>query len=150
MKSDSMTEFEKFIPYTLGEETRNDGKNQNKEAAVTQLLQFSDIDLQMIASDPFNVSQFENDQYELPIRVRSGIDSPSTITCNPLRKQRSYKRKDQLEYLELIFEKDTKWSIKKMKSLASLLGLTLSQVYKWNWDRQKSINKFIQENNVQN
>jgi hypothetical protein len=43
---------------------------------------------------------------------------------------------DQTLILENEFKKCESWSKKKMQELAHMLSLSVSQVYKWNWDRR--------------
>ena len=45
---------------------------------------------------------------------------------------------DQTLILENEFKKNSAWSKQKMQELAQALDLTVSQVYKWNWDRRQS------------
>ncbi len=48
-----------------------------------------------------------------------------------------------MEILEAEFEKEQNWAKDKMKFLARLLGLRVSQIYKWNWDRRQALDPYI-------
>ena len=56
----------------------------------------------------------------------------------PTSSQRIEKTLDQTFILENEFNKCNLWSKEKMQRLASMLNLTVSKVYKWNWDRRQS------------
>lgn len=65
----------------------------------------------------------------------SGSSRVSRRIKQPNRFEKSL---DQTLILENEFKKSTSWSKQKMQELAQALGLTVSQVYKWNWDRRQS------------
>lgn len=48
------------------------------------------------------------------------------------------KNLDQTLILENEFKKSEFWSKAKMQELAHMLSLSVSQIYKWNWDRRQS------------
>ncbi len=64
--------------------------------------------------------------------------------------ERQKKTKEQIEILENEFEKDPAWSKHKMNTLASNLGLKMSQIYKWNWDRRMALESYLKKNYIQN
>jgi hypothetical protein len=53
-----------------------------------------------------------------------------------LQPSRFEKTLDQTLILENEFKKCESWSKKKMQELAHILSLSVSQIYKWNWDRR--------------
>ena len=53
------------------------------------------------------------------------------------------KSNDQVKLLEQEFEKNPNWTKAQMKSLAQKLNLKLGQIYKWNWDRKMSLEKYF-------
>jgi hypothetical protein len=58
---------------------------------------------------------------------------PRRFTLQPSRFEKTL---DQTLILENEFKKCESWSKKKMQELAHMLSLSVSQVYKWNWDRR--------------
>ena len=65
----------------------------------------------------------------------SGSSRVSRRIKQPNRFEKSL---DQTLILENEFKKSTVWNKQKMQELAQALDLTISQVYKWNWDRRQS------------
>ena len=62
--------------------------------------------------------------------------SPSKNLTLTSQTSRFEKTLDQTMILENEFKKCESWNKKKMQELAKMLSLSVSQVYKWNWDRR--------------
>jgi hypothetical protein len=62
--------------------------------------------------------------------------SPRKARRFTLQPSRFEKTLDQTLILENEFKKCESWSKKKMQELAHMLSLSVSQIYKWNWDRR--------------
>ena len=56
-----------------------------------------------------------------------------TLISQPSRFEKTL---DQTMILENEFKKCESWNKKKMQELAKMLSLSVSQVYKWNWERR--------------
>ncbi|CAG9334906.1 unnamed protein product [Blepharisma stoltei] len=68
----------------------------------------------------------------------STISSPSETQTYPLKK-RQRKNGNQLEVLKREFNPRQMWDKDKIEEIALITGLSLGQIYKWNWDKfQKS------------
>lgn len=52
-------------------------------------------------------------------------------------KKRERKSEDQVAVLVAEYERNPRWSRKKMLQLAQQTGLKVTQVYKWSWDQKK-------------
>ena len=50
------------------------------------------------------------------------------------------KTKAQVKLLEQELEANTNWTHEDMDRIAKKIGLSKSQVYKWNWDQRKKLN----------
>lgn len=68
------------------------------------------------------------------------------------RESRGYKSSDQVRELKKEFFKDPDWDPKKIRELAERLELSLSQVYKWKWDRlcrfKKNLERKLSRNEI--
>ena len=54
--------------------------------------------------------------------------------------RRMCKRQDQKEILQEYFKEDPNWSYEKKMEIAVQIGMTPTQVSKWNWDERKKHN----------
>jgi hypothetical protein len=50
------------------------------------------------------------------------------------------KTKGQVKLLEQEMEANSNWTNEDMERIAKKIGLSKSQVYKWNWDQRKKMN----------
>jgi len=46
---------------------------------------------------------------------------------------------EKAKYLNHEFQKNTNWSKAKQRKLGKRLGLPVSKIYKWSWDKKKSL-----------
>mmetsp|Transcript_13617 Transcript_13617/g.21311 ORF Transcript_13617/g.21311 Transcript_13617/m.21311 type:complete len:84 (+) Transcript_13617:1479-1730(+) len=53
------------------------------------------------------------------------------------KRSRNQLSTEQLGVLELEFQKNPNWSVNHQKKIGKRLGLTVSKVYKWMWDKQR-------------
>ena len=52
-------------------------------------------------------------------------------------RKRNRKSKEQIKFLENEYLKEQNWSKAHMRALSKKIGLSMGQIYKWNWDQRK-------------
>mmetsp|Transcript_17007 Transcript_17007/g.16875 ORF Transcript_17007/g.16875 Transcript_17007/m.16875 type:complete len:178 (-) Transcript_17007:25-558(-) len=123
---------------TLRDQRRTLLETTNQEFAV---VPFNIATEKTFTTSPFPPLHREKQFYQPNSPVPndfSTISSPSETHTYPLKK-RQRKNGNQLEVLKREFNPRLMWDKDKIEEIALITGLSLGQIYKWNWDKfQKS------------
>lgn len=72
--------------------------------------------------------------------VQNIFDTPMNPIEDPETHKIILKRQKNIEvnkYLEIEFQKNSKWDHPIKKRIAKKMKMSLQQIYKWNWDRRQ-------------
>jgi len=73
--------------------------------------------------------------------IEEGVEIDKATLEQLRMNKRKRKTKDQLNVLMAEYKRRQNWTKEDMKELASRLNMSLSQVYKWQWDQKKKDKK---------
>jgi hypothetical protein len=73
-----------------------------------------------------------------------------TVISTQKSRQRQRKNDCQHHYLMQEFMKNPVWDKPTILKLSKIVGLKVSQIYKWNWDQQKKIKEIVASTSPKN
>ena len=109
--------------------------NKSSEAMSfeTSSIDFDSLDLNEYVEQIINAKPIQG-------LIEEGVEIDSETLAQLQMNKRKRKSKEQLDQLMVEYRRNPSWTKEDMKILAAQLGMSLSQVYKWQWDQKKKEN----------
>lgn len=122
-------------PFDSSPEADDSPKPQSKESSdslptIDSQIDFDKLDLNEYVDQIINAKPIEG-------LIEEGVEIDSETLAQLQMNKRKRKSKEQIEQLMVEYERNPSWTKDDMKNLASEIGMSLSQVYKWQWDQKK-------------
>lgn len=105
-------------------------KSSESMSFETSSIDFDSLDLNEYVEQIINAKPIQG-------LIEEGVEIDSETLAQLQMNKRKRKSKDQLDALMVEYRKNPSWTKDDMKMLAAKLGMSLSQVYKWQWDQKK-------------